>query len=157
MPYWSCHKGIIKEICIFVNIQGVLSFVFVNLSCYNGHEVRIVEISFGKRLKRFREIRELNQDELAEKCHVSTSCISRWETDTLEPNYKNIIALSQALKIEIVELFPISEDRLPQSFMIREAVTVMEQLTGPEQEFFLETLIRYQKMRGSASGSPIIS
>ncbi|MEY8573616.1 helix-turn-helix transcriptional regulator [Oscillospiraceae bacterium 21-37] len=112
--------------------------------------------SFGKRLKKLREARKLSQEKLAERCNVSSSCVSRWETDTLEPNYKNILALAKALEVEVVDLFPTSGHVLPQSFIIRETVSALEQLSEQEQEFFWETIIRYQKMKESSKGSAII-
>ena len=102
--------------------------------------------SFGKRLKKLREARKLSQEKLAERCNVSSSCVSRWETDTLD----------KALEVEVVDLFPTSGHVLPQSFIIRETVSALEQLSEQEQEFFWETIIRYQKMKESSKGSAII-
>lgn len=114
-------------------------------------------ISFGTRLRKLREARKLSQEKLAERCHVSSSCVSRWETDSLEPNYKNILALAQALEVEVVDLFPTSGHILPQSLLIRETVSALEQMTEPEQEFFLETIKRYQEMKESLKDAFIIS
>ena len=113
-------------------------------------------ISFGNRLKKLREARKLSQEKLAERCRVSSSCVSRWETDSLEPNYKNILALAQALEVEVVDLFPTSGHVLPQNFIIRETVSALEQLSEPEQEFFLETIKRYQKVQESLKDESII-
>ena len=112
-------------------------------------------ISFGNRLKKLREVRKLSQEKLAERCNVSTSCVSRWETDSLEPNYKNVLARSQALEIDVAELFPTSNNELPQSFIIRETVVALEQLTESEQEFFFETIKRYQEMKVSLKALPL--
>lgn len=116
----------------------------------------MMAISFGNRLKKLREARKLSQEKLAERCNVSSSCVSRWETDTLEPNYKNILALTQALEVEVVDLFPTSAHALPQSFLIRETIGALEQLAEPEQEFFWETIKRYQEMKDSAEDPSII-
>lgn len=116
----------------------------------------MVASSFGKRLKKLRKARKLSQEKLAERCNVSNSCVSRWETDTLEPNYKNILALAQALEVEVVDLFPMSDYIMHQSFIIRETISVLEQLSEPEQEFFLETIKRYQEIRDSAESHSII-
>ena len=108
-----------------------------------------METSFGNRLKNLRKIRGLTQEQLAERCQVSTSCVSRWENDKLQPNSSNVQALSAALSVDIAELFPTSTEDLPESLVIREIVSLVKQLTGDEQVFILDTIIRYKKMKDS--------
>ena len=116
-----------------------------------------MELSFGSRLKNLRKIRGLTQEQLAESCQVSTSCVSRWENDKLQPNSGNVLALSRALHVDIAELFPVTLEELPKSLIIREVVTILEQLTHAEQVFFLDTIKRYKQMQDSSNSSLIIS
>lgn len=108
-----------------------------------------MEMSFGNRLQNLRKIRGMTQEQLAERCQVSTSCVSRWENDKLKPNAGNVQALSTALAVDIVELFPTSTEDLPKSLVIREIVSLLKQFSGDEQAFILETMIRYKKMKDS--------
>ena len=60
-----------------------------------------MENLLGPRIKSFREIRGLTQEQLAECCDVSPSCISRWETGTLYPRRDNMDALAKALNVKV--------------------------------------------------------
>ena len=53
--------------------------------------------SIGRKIRELRKIRKLTQEQLAERCGVSPSCISRWENDALRPTARNIESLSTAL------------------------------------------------------------
>lgn len=103
--------------------------------------------TFGKKIHELRIMRKLTQEQLAERCGVSTSCISRWENDSLQPTAKNMIALSEALSANITELFPSYAVQPSESFVVREILSIVEQLTEPEQKLVLETLTHYQEVR----------
>lgn len=103
--------------------------------------------SFGEKIRELRKIRKLTQEQLAERCGVSTSCVSRWENDSLQPNSKNILALTKALDANITELFPSYAVQLPESMIIREIISILEDMSESEQKFVLETLIRYQEVK----------
>lgn len=59
---------------------------------------------FGPVLRRFREEKDLSQEELAALVDVSPSHISRMESDVKVPNLEMIFRLAQALEVEPDEL-----------------------------------------------------
>ena len=111
--------------------------------------------SVGRKIRELRKIRKLTQEQLVERCGVSPSCISRWENDVLRPTAKNIESLSTALSANITELFPSYAVQPSESLIVREIVSIVEQMTEPEQKFVLETLIHYQEVRNSLTKDSI--
>lgn len=103
--------------------------------------------SIGGKIRELRKIRKFTQEQLAERCGVSSSCISRWENDVLRPSAKNIESLSTALNANITELFPSYAVQPSESLIVREIVSIVEQMTEVEQKFVLETLINYQEVQ----------
>jgi transcriptional regulator with XRE-family HTH domain len=53
--------------------------------------------SFGARLRKLREARELSQSELARKAGMQPSAIAHFEADRRKPSFDNIRALAKAL------------------------------------------------------------
>lgn len=58
-------------------------------------------MQFGDRLKQKRKIKELTQDEVAEKLNVSRQTISSWENEKSYPDIKSLIALSNIYDISL--------------------------------------------------------
>ena len=59
----------------------------------------------GTIIKRLRESKRLNQNQLAEKIGVSNKAISKWETGRGYPDIALIEPLAKALGVSIIELF----------------------------------------------------
>lgn len=62
-------------------------------------------MTIGTNIKKYREIKRLSQEELAEILDVSQPVISSWESDKTNPNSAQLPRIAQALDIEIPELF----------------------------------------------------
>ncbi len=60
---------------------------------------------FGERLRRIRKEKELSQDELEDLAGVHGNMVSRIERGKRAANIIQIYKISEALKIDIVELF----------------------------------------------------
>jgi len=58
----------------------------------------------GSRIKRRRERAGLTQQELANRCRVAISQVSRWERDEGEPNLESLRALLRELELTFEEL-----------------------------------------------------
>ena len=58
----------------------------------------------SKRIKELRLEKEMTQDELAERLHVTRQAISKWETQKARPDLETIEALAQVFEITSVEL-----------------------------------------------------
>lgn len=61
-------------------------------------------INLGKRIKHFREKAQITQIELAEKSGLSRSFIGRMETGSYNASLESVVAVSNALKVNIGEL-----------------------------------------------------
>ena len=55
--------------------------------------------SFPERLRDARELRKLNQGELAAKAEMQASAISHFETGTRKPSFENLRKLADALNV----------------------------------------------------------
>jgi len=56
-------------------------------------------VEFPARLKQARELRGLNQADLAQKCGLQPSAISHFETGGRAPSFENLKRLSNALSV----------------------------------------------------------
>ena len=61
-------------------------------------------MTLGERIKRYRQMQGLSQEELAEKINVSRQAITKWENDNGIPDIDNLIALSKIMGITLDEL-----------------------------------------------------
>ena len=59
---------------------------------------------FGPVLRRFRQEKNLSQEELAASLDISPSYISRMESDTKKPSLEMIFRLAKALNVKAYEL-----------------------------------------------------
>lgn len=106
-----------------------------------------MENLLGPRIKRLRKIRGITQEELAEHCNVSPSCISRWETGTLYPRRNNLELLAEALQVEVKDLISDLGTPVSQNLFFKEFAPLIEKLESDEQEYFLQTLQSYLEMK----------
>ncbi len=67
-------------------------------------------MTFGQKIKHLRTKANLTQKELAEKMNVTFQTISKWESDTNEPDIESIRRLSNVLGCSIEYLFNQDED-----------------------------------------------
>lgn len=58
----------------------------------------------SKNIKKIRTEKNLTQDALAEKLHVTRQAISNWENDKTKPDIESFEALATALEVEVEEL-----------------------------------------------------
>ena len=64
---------------------------------------------FNERIKELRIENKLNQNELAEKCKVKQSCISKWECGETLPDAEVIILLAKIFNVSSDFLLGISD------------------------------------------------
>lgn len=58
----------------------------------------------GKNIKEFRKKTGITQTQLADKANVEQTLISRYENGVIDPPISRLIAIANALKIEVAEL-----------------------------------------------------
>ncbi len=59
----------------------------------------------GTVIRRLRENKKMAQEELADKLHVSSKAVSKWETSQGLPDISLLEPLAKALNISVIELF----------------------------------------------------
>lgn len=64
------------------------------------------DMTFGQRLREFRKDRKLTQTKLAELAHVAHNTISNYEHDAVEAKFTAVVALADALEVDIEYLIP---------------------------------------------------
>jgi len=64
------------------------------------------ELRFAKRLKKLRKEAGLTQEELAEKCDLSTTYIGLLETGKRRPSMDTLNILARKLDVRVSELIP---------------------------------------------------
>ena len=64
------------------------------------------DLKLGKRIKKYRKISGLTQEQLAEKVRLSTKYIQFIEVGTRKPSLKTIYRIAKALDVKVSELFP---------------------------------------------------
>lgn len=64
----------------------------------------------GEKIRQLRKIRELTQEQLGEKAGISYKFIGEVERGTVNPSLDSLIAISQALDVNVKELFPSEND-----------------------------------------------
>lgn len=103
--------------------------------------------SLGKRIREIRNLRGLTQEKLAEKCSVSSACVSRWETSNLIPTRAHQEKIAMALEIQLGDLYIASEVGLPPNIIIKEIIETLSKMSLQEQQHILEYIQLFEKFR----------
>lgn len=65
---------------------------------------RMNEMSLGQQLKKFRELKSLSQEDIAQKIGVTRQAVYKWENDKSYPDIDNLILLSELYNVTLDEL-----------------------------------------------------
>ena len=65
---------------------------------------RMNEMSLGQQLKKFRELKSLSQEDIAQKIGVTRQAVYKWENDKGYPDIDNLILLSELYNVTLDEL-----------------------------------------------------
>lgn len=60
--------------------------------------------SVAKNIKKFRNAKDISQEDLAKKLNVTRQAISSWENGKTQPDLDMLMALSKALEVEMTEI-----------------------------------------------------
>lgn len=63
------------------------------------------DIKLGKRIKKYRKLAGLTQEELAEKLKLSTKYIQFIETANRKPSLKTVYKIARVLGVKVQDLF----------------------------------------------------
>ena len=62
-------------------------------------------MNIGSKIKKIRIDRQMTQEQLAEKLHVTRNAISKWETDKGIPNIDSLIELTKIFNTVSIHYF----------------------------------------------------
>ena len=99
-----------------------------------------------ERIKQFRRHLGLTQEQLAEKCNVTASCISRWETGKWSPNVENVFLLSRALHVPVDALNDIPNQTIEDS-LINQITEEVASLSLSERRYVLKMIIELKELQ----------
>ncbi|ATO47827.1 helix-turn-helix transcriptional regulator [Brevibacillus laterosporus] len=61
-------------------------------------------MSLGQQLKKFRELKSLSQEDIAQKIGVTRQAVYKWENDKSYPDIDNLILLSELYNVTLDDL-----------------------------------------------------
>jgi transcriptional regulator with XRE-family HTH domain len=70
------------------------------------------DTGFGSRIKQLRLDRGLTLQQLAKRCELAASTISKVEQNQISPTYENVLRLADGLKVDVAELFSPKPNRM---------------------------------------------
>jgi transcriptional regulator with XRE-family HTH domain len=112
---------------------------------------------FKDRLRRARELRQLNQAELATRARLQPSAISHFETGTRQPSFDNLRRLADALAVSIDYLLGRSESISGVAQTTDVLYRNIEQLSTSDREVVntiaKELVMRNKKGDGGGAGT----
>ena len=80
-------------------------------------------MELGQRLKDYRNLNKMSQEELAEKVYVSRQTISSWENDKSYPDIHSLLMLSEIFNVSLDDLvkgdIEIMKERIDQELISR--------------------------------------
>ena len=74
----------------------------------------------GKNIKRFRSDKDITQEQLAERLHVTRQAVSNWENGKTQPDVQTLSALAECFEITVEELIYVKQAKEKKSVIIRE-------------------------------------
>ena len=67
-------------------------------------------MTFGEKLKKLRNEKQLSQEDLANQLGVSRQAISKWEQDIALPDTNNLILIAKIFKVSLDDLVNYNDD-----------------------------------------------
>lgn len=106
--------------------------------------------SIAERIRHFREIANMSQEQVANKIGVAANTVSRWETSTYRPTLDDLEKLSRILKISILQLLP--EEETPSDRSINALLRSASALDKNDVRE-LQNYAEYLRVRNALKGS----
>lgn len=70
------------------------------------------DAGFGSRIRQLRLERGLTLQQLAKRCELAASTISKVEQNQISPTYENVLRLADGLRVDVAELFSPTPSRM---------------------------------------------
>ncbi len=96
---------------------------------------------FGKRLRSLRRAKDMTQEQVAERAGLSLQSVGEIERGRGNPTLVNVERLSDALDVELTELFDLGDVKMTREQAVQEILARLEGATE-EQVRALLTMVR---------------
>lgn len=96
---------------------------------------------FGKRLRFLRRTKDMTQEQVAERAGLSLQSVGEIERGRGNPTLVNVERLSDALEVELTELFDLGDVKMTKEQAVQELLFLLEGATE-EQVRALLTMVR---------------
>ena len=99
----------------------------------------------SKRIRFFRKQLGLTQEELAEKCNVTSSCVSRWESGRWTPSMQNLLILSKVFNVTLNDLCEVDNPVIDKNY-INQFTQEIQTFTEEENKFVLKMISELKRL-----------
>ena len=131
---------------IFLFHSGDLCYILNEILHYKGRKKLEINKYVGAQIKKWRELRNYTQDDLAEMMGVAKQTISRYEKGDRGANQDVLFQLAQILKVSINEFFPPVESKQSNPKIETIAAHIDEDVTD-EEMIEIQNYIEYIKSK----------
>ncbi len=120
MPKGAVFKSVSRPTLALIEFHNVSNMYNLSSKLYDRFMMLIMSSRddqvFSNNLIKFRKLRGLSQEQLAEKSTVSRRMIAYYETKASKPSVKNVYLLAKALEISIYDLIEEKENEITELF-----------------------------------------
>ncbi|NBI18963.1 XRE family transcriptional regulator [Neglecta sp. X4] len=94
-------------------------------------------MTLGERIKELRVLRKMTREQIAERCNISTSTVSRWEGNRATPTRAHRLLLADVLQVDENSLFVTPEVSIPENVLIEQIIGIMKEMSPQKQNLLL--------------------
>ena len=95
-------------------------------------------IAIGDRIRKYRELSRMTQEQLSESCSLSTGYIGHLERGTRSPSLETLVKISQILRVSLDDL--VFGKTAPGAHMIKILALTLEEKDPEKVKVFLKTV-----------------
>ena len=146
---------LIKNAVINITIFWlIIVLLYINKKAIFRYMKNEFSINFGKRIKYFRNIARLSQEQLAEKMGLSTNTISYIESGKNNISFAKLPKLCKILNIEPYQLFIFDNDK-PDADRMQETVKILESMSDKQLGITYKLILNLANLRPEDVHGPI--
>lgn len=91
-------------------------------------------MTLGQKIKKLRNTKNLTQKELADQIHVTFQTVSKWESDTNEPDVSTLRELAKIFNCSVDYLISVNDEEVVEQVSSEEVDVVPAIVTKPEED-----------------------
>lgn len=125
----------------YIRVQSIARYDNIVYSLNMIYDTTEIMKKFGEKVKKYRTLAGLTQEQLAEKCDCSAQTISGTETGYSFPSSKVLFNLSVALEVPLVYFFNFDEDNyITQSESVAVVSKLLNKMNKEQRNLVLKML-----------------